>query len=408
MMRSGRSRLLVVVLVAGCGGRQNIECEESGNCNLSPGGVCTANAATGNQWCAYPDPACPGGYRFSDVDVGDGVGGECVAELQDGGIDAPPDAIVGDGNITCMPRIAFADGATGQREVWVTNTDGSGKQNVSNSASKDDWRPSWSPDGKKLVFESNRTGNFDVFVVNADGSGLINLTPTSAQNDVQAVWSPDGAKIAFVSNSTPWVMNADGSNPTQVSTLTQVNDLAWSPDSTKILFGHISPQTGFPAIYVASLGGGTPVGISGGLYSVGASWAPNNKIVFYGGSSNTDVFTVNADGSALVNVTQTTANESVPKQNGNTIVLTSDANGRREVWRVAATGGSQTQVTTNVLDTSGTGDFVTDATSTLVAFNRVTSTTASQIGVIGIDGSSLATFDAGGGNARGAVFATCP
>src|SRR5439155_365942 len=58
-------------------------------------------ASTGNHWCAYPDPVCPSGYRFSDHDVGDGVSGSCVAQTDtgvdggsDAGVDAPVDAPV--------------------------------------------------------------------------------------------------------------------------------------------------------------------------------------------------------------------------------------------------------------------------------------------------------------------------
>jgi hypothetical protein len=68
---------VVILAMAGCNNRSNVQCEQNSNCNLSGGGLCVA-ADTGNMWCAYPDPDCSGGYRYSDQDVGDGVGGECV------------------------------------------------------------------------------------------------------------------------------------------------------------------------------------------------------------------------------------------------------------------------------------------------------------------------------------------
>jgi len=64
--------------VASCGGHANVQCEQDADCDLSGGGRCLA-ASTGNQWCAYPDPDCPGGYRYSDDDVGDGLGDTCAA-----------------------------------------------------------------------------------------------------------------------------------------------------------------------------------------------------------------------------------------------------------------------------------------------------------------------------------------
>jgi formylglycine-generating enzyme len=69
-----------------CNDRADIQCELNSNCDLSGGGVCTS-AETGHRWCAYPDPNCPTGYRYSTQAVGDGVSGVCVAET-DSGIDA--------------------------------------------------------------------------------------------------------------------------------------------------------------------------------------------------------------------------------------------------------------------------------------------------------------------------------
>ncbi len=69
--------IVVSLLVAGCPGRENVQCEEDTDCDLSAAGVCTL-APTGNKWCAYPDPACPTGMRFSDQDVGDEIGGTCT------------------------------------------------------------------------------------------------------------------------------------------------------------------------------------------------------------------------------------------------------------------------------------------------------------------------------------------
>lgn len=82
-----KTLVVATMFVAGCGERMNVECEQDSNCNITGGGVCTTNASTGNRWCAYPDPACSSGFRFSDLDVGDGVGGQCVDSLADGGVD---------------------------------------------------------------------------------------------------------------------------------------------------------------------------------------------------------------------------------------------------------------------------------------------------------------------------------
>src|SRR5438270_7896111 len=62
--------------------------------------------------------------------------------------------------------------------------------------------PSWSPDGKELVFSGYDGGISDLFVVNADGSGLHRLT-NDKYADLQPSWAPDGKTIAFATDRGP-------------------------------------------------------------------------------------------------------------------------------------------------------------------------------------------------------------
>src|SRR3989442_1436057 len=62
--------------------------------------------------------------------------------------------------------------------------------------------PSWSPDGKRLVFTGYDGGLSDLFIVNADGSDLHRLT-NDKYADLEPSWSPDGKTIAFVTDRSP-------------------------------------------------------------------------------------------------------------------------------------------------------------------------------------------------------------
>jgi len=85
-----------------------------------------------------------------------------------------------------------------------------------------DFRPRYSPDGSKIVFESTRDGQSEIYVMNADGSKQLRLTNNSAA-DTAPAWSPDGTKILFTSlrdgamSPALYLMNADGSSQTRVT-----------------------------------------------------------------------------------------------------------------------------------------------------------------------------------------------
>jgi len=89
--------IVLVGAVQACINHVNVPCGASSDCNQLAGGRCTGTSETSNRWCAYPDPNCGAdGYRYSSVDVGDGVSGACVP-LADGGIDSGFDGGIGSG-----------------------------------------------------------------------------------------------------------------------------------------------------------------------------------------------------------------------------------------------------------------------------------------------------------------------
>ena len=140
-------------------------------------------------------------------------------------------------------RIVF----TVDGQIWVMKADGSAQQQLTGQAGFVNQQPSWSPDGRKIVFShcavlSGFTLLCDLDVMNADGSGIRKLLGGNWINQVPE-YSPDGHKIAFASDrggytSAVWVMNANGG---AVKRLTDPNLEAgnpdWSPDGTHILFG---------------------------------------------------------------------------------------------------------------------------------------------------------------------------
>ena len=59
--------------------------------------------------------------------------------------------------------------------------------------------PAWSPLGDVIVFTSFRDGDFDIYTIRPNGTGLKRLTAAPG-NDAHSVWSPDGKHILFSSS----------------------------------------------------------------------------------------------------------------------------------------------------------------------------------------------------------------
>src|ERR1051325_104047 len=92
------------------------------------------------------------------------------------------------------------------------NADGSGQRMLNGLMSSTP--VTWSPDGARIAFTCG-----DICVADADGG---NRKAIGSPSDSQPSWSPDGTRIAFTrtftfSNSDIFVMNADGSNPVNMT-----------------------------------------------------------------------------------------------------------------------------------------------------------------------------------------------
>jgi Tol biopolymer transport system component len=193
-------------------------------------------------------------------------------------------------------------------------------QNLTDNAEASyDEKPIWSPDGSKVAFVSdfkegeNHHGERNVFVMPvAGGEDTINLAtqisdfkPEGKTIDDLA-WSPDGSRIAFTRGNNSgddkvWVENADGTSvfPLEIGGGGAKRHPSWSPDSAKIAYAVVKNEP--EQIFIASsLGGfGQPLANGKGHEP---NWSPDGSRIAFDAykslsSSFVDLHVVNADGS---------------------------------------------------------------------------------------------------------------
>jgi Tol biopolymer transport system component len=87
-------------------------------------------------------------------------------------------------------------------ELWLANADGSNAKQITNYGCAS-FAPTFSPDGKKLLFSSNKnkcdSRDFELFLINPDGTGLEQVTSYGGFTSFPE-FAPDGKKIVFISS----------------------------------------------------------------------------------------------------------------------------------------------------------------------------------------------------------------
>jgi len=171
--------------------------------------------------------------------------------------------------------LVFDSDRSGNHEIFVMKTDGTGAVPLTNDASYENWWPRLSPDRRKLLFYRAPRGKPERYdlaslgVVNVDGSGLTLLRAAGADGwalQGHGEWSPDGRSIAMFGGSATspqiFVTDALGRSPAQLTSRPGVNtDVSWSPDGRTLLFNGCP---GLPCsaqdyeIYAMPAAGGTP------------------------------------------------------------------------------------------------------------------------------------------------------
>lgn len=122
-------------------------------------------------------------------------------------------------------QIAFVSGRTGLPQIYTMDLDGANVQRLTDGGYA--ISPSWAPNGQFLTFSWNRKygpgapGGQDIYVMDIASKRWMQLTHESGSNDFPS-WSPDGRHIVFERTvgrrAQIWIMLADGTEQKQLTT----------------------------------------------------------------------------------------------------------------------------------------------------------------------------------------------
>ncbi|HYP52047.1 MAG TPA: hypothetical protein VEQ42_00820 [Pyrinomonadaceae bacterium] len=205
---------------------------------------------------------------------------------------------------------------SGDDQIWVMNADGRNKTRLTFTQSFDG-SPVFSPDGQHIAF--NRDGT-DLYVMNADGSGQTFVSTVAPQtvgvNNIS--WSPNGKRVKYENFDGAWVKEVFDANG-NISAAPAVNvsagaqNLRWSPDGTKLLYfwtggpeGNVNLPRGIYTVNADGSGRTMLAPISINVDNPQPAWSSGWQVAYkdIGAGGFFDIFVLAPNGSP-VNVTNT-------------------------------------------------------------------------------------------------------
>jgi TolB protein len=128
-------------------------------------------------------------------------------------------------------KIAFSSDRSGMPQIYIMDNDGNNVQPRIIKGSKYNSTPAWSPDGKMIAFSSYLDDHYDIYVMKTDGTyidgnAVKRLTFARKKNGKPAnnedpTFSPDGRLIMFTSNregkNQIYVVDPDGAEEHRVT-----------------------------------------------------------------------------------------------------------------------------------------------------------------------------------------------
>jgi TolB protein len=174
-----------------------------------------------------------------------------------------------------LSRIAFISDRTGSSELWVMDWNGDNQKQLTKHNSLA-LAPSWSPDGKNLVFTSYLRGTPALYLLTPQEGYLKLLWDKGGVNSSGSI-SPDGSTVAFASsqdgNVDIYTIPIEGGEAQRLTTARGIDTQpAWAPNGRQIAF--TSTRSGNPQIYLMDSDGSNVRRLSfGGLFHDEPTWA---------------------------------------------------------------------------------------------------------------------------------------
>ncbi len=258
-----------------------------------------------------------------------------------------------------------------------------------------------------IVFVSDRLSRADLYIMKGDGSSVIRLTGKDNSLDVNPLFpkpsfgpgrrhqllfsSKRGERLSITA------INLEGRDPVDIGGREWDNwDPSFAPDGERLAF--VSSRSGRPEIYLMQLdGSGVQLvtndlirAVIGGPVNIGSpAWSPNGRWIAFVVSERegqSDIWLVNADGSAAVRLTRSGAVDANPawSPDSSQLAFVSTRDGNAEIYLADLASGEERNLTNSPFDENYPA---WSLDGNWLAFSRYT--TNNEIFVMTVDGNYI-------------------
>ncbi len=239
----------------------------------------------------------------------------------------------------------------GVKEIFLADYDGANERQITKLGSVC-LSPTFSRDGKEIIFTSFRDGKADLYKVTVEGGAIAKVASYPGINAAPAV-SPDGQKLACVlskdGDADIYVLEITGRQITRFARPRSIESgPTWSPDGQQIVYS--SDRAGQPQLYMADDDGLNEKRLTyRGRYNDSPRYNPKgDRILFVSRDDNGrfNIATVDVRGMEYHMLTNIGTNENPHfAPDGKHVIFTSSRGGGTDLYTMDSGGRNQRKLT---------------------------------------------------------------
>ena len=256
-------------------------------------------------------------------------------------------------------HIYFTSNRTGHKEIWGMDPDGGNQRQITNFRDIST-QPAASPEGGKIAFTSWVHTNPAIFVFSVDPVRDLRYYNQRASVNSSPSFTPDGKQIVY-SSSAPndrccriFIASLDGSGLRPISSVGFIDTEPKINPKTGNEIAFVSGRSGPQQIYRMNMDGSDVERLTPGEGEASnPSWHPGGQIIAYAwtrgyATGNFNIFTMDVASRAYTQLTHSEGRNENPSwaPDGVHLVFMSTRSASRQIWTMLADGTQARQLTT--------------------------------------------------------------